>query len=83
MYPLAAAYPESVTIPITRAVEMIGALKMHQLGFRGQGVKVAVLDTGVSQDHVMIKPNIIHAEAWLRVKVRRTPIATVAGVPLR
>ena len=65
MYPLAAAYPESVTIPITRAVEMIGALKMHQLGFRGQGVKVAVLDTGCDLDHPMIKPNIIKAESMV------------------
>ncbi len=65
MYPLAAAYPESVTIPISRAVEMIGALKMHELGFKGKGIKVAVLDTGVSQDHPMIKPNIIHAESMV------------------
>lgn len=65
MYPLAAAYPESVTIPISRAVEMIGALKMHELGFTGKGIKVAVLDTGVSQDHPMIKPNIIHAESMV------------------
>lgn len=65
MYPLATAYPESVTIPITRAVELIGALKLHELGFTGKGVKVAVLDTGVSQDHPMIRPNIIHAESMV------------------
>ncbi len=65
MYPLATAYPESVTIPITRAVELIGALKLHELGFTGKGVKVAVLDTGVSQDHPMVRPNIIHAESMV------------------
>ena len=89
MYPLAAAYPESVTIPISRAVEMIGALKMHQLGFRGKGVKVAVLDTGVSQDHVMIKPNIIHAESMVEGETPEDAhghgswtASAVAGVPV-
>lgn len=65
MYPLAAAYPESVTIPVSRAVEMIGAQALYDLGFRGKGIKVAVLDTGVSQDHPMIRPNIIHAESMV------------------
>jgi len=65
MYPLATAYPESVSIPISKAVEMIGALKLHELGFKGKGIKVAVLDTGVSQDHPMIRPNIIHAESMV------------------
>lgn len=65
MYPLAAAYPESVTIPVSRAVEMIGALKLHELGYRGKGVKVAVLDTGADISHPMIAPNIIHAESMV------------------
>ena len=65
MYPLAAAYPESVTIPVSRAVEMIGALKLHELGFTGKGIKVAVLDTGADLDHPMIKPNIMKAESMV------------------
>lgn len=65
MYPLATAYPDSVTIPISRAVEMIGALKMHELGFTGKGIKVAILDTGADLDHPMIKPNIIKAESMV------------------
>ena len=89
MYPLVAAYPESVTIPISRAVEMIGALRMHELGFRGKGVKVAILDTGVSQDHPMIKPNIIHAESMVEGETPEDAhghgswtASAVAGVPV-
>lgn len=65
MYPLASAYSGTVTIPVSRAVEMIGALKMHELGFKGKGVKVAVLDTGASLSHPMIKSNIIHSESMI------------------
>lgn len=65
MYPLAAAQPQSTAIPISRAVEAIGAAKLHEQGIKGQGVKVAILDTGASLAHPMIRPNIIHAESMV------------------
>lgn len=65
MYPLAVSYPKSQTILITRVVDAIGANKLHQIGVTGRGIKVAVLDTGVSMRHPMISPNIIRAESMI------------------
>lgn len=65
MYPLAAAQPQSTAIPISRVVEAIGAARLHELGIKGQGIKVAVLDTGCSLNHSMIKPNILHSESMV------------------
>jgi len=37
--------------------------KLHEMGILGQGVKIAVLDTGANPEHPMIKPNLIHMES--------------------
>ncbi len=89
MYPLAAAYPESVTIPVSRAIEMIGATRLHEQGIKGKGIKVAVLDTGASLSHPMIKPNIIHAESMVDGETAEDAhshgswcASAIAGVPV-
>lgn len=88
MYPMALAQPESVTIPVSRAVDLIGAPKLWDLGFRGQGVKVAVLDTGASLNHPMIKPNILRAESMVEGETAEDAnghgswtASAIAGVP--
>lgn len=90
MYPLAAAQPQSTTILISRAVEAIGAARLHELGIKGQGVKVAVLDTGASLNHPMLK-NIIHAESMVEGETAEDGMSghgswcasAVAGVPVQ
>lgn len=90
MYPLALAQPESVTIPVSRAIDLIGAPKLWDLGITGKGVKVAVLDTGASLSHPMIRPNIIHAESMIEGETAEDAnshgswvASAIAGVPVQ
>lgn len=47
-----------INIPITDSAQYIGANKMHDEGFKGNGIKVAVIDTGVNREHPMLKDTI-------------------------
>ena len=56
--PFGIALPESVEIPIGESVAAIGAPALWEQGVDGKGVKVAVIDTGVSQSHEMLRDAI-------------------------
>ncbi|MEK3697727.1 S8 family serine peptidase [Paenibacillus sp. FSL R10-2199] len=47
--------------PVTRSYsdsgELIGADKLHDEGYTGKGVKVAVVDTGIDYNHPLLKDN--------------------------
>ncbi|WP_449600469.1 S8 family serine peptidase [Paenibacillus sp. Marseille-Q9583] len=52
---------EVATLPITRSYSdsgnLIGADTLHALGYTGEGVKVAVVDTGIDKNHPLLKDN--------------------------
>jgi len=52
---------EVATLPVTRSYSdsgnLIGADKLHALGYTGEGVQVAVVDTGIDKEHPLLKDN--------------------------
>ncbi|WP_313637955.1 S8 family serine peptidase, partial [Paenibacillus sp.] len=52
---------EVATLPVTRSYsdsgKLIGADKLHDLGYTGEGVQVAVVDTGIDKNHPLLKDN--------------------------
>lgn len=52
---------EVATLPVTRSYSdsgnLIGADKLHALGYTGEGVQVAVVDTGIDKNHPLLKDN--------------------------
>jgi minor extracellular serine protease Vpr len=52
---------EVATLPVTRSYsdsgKLIGADKLHESGYTGKGVQVAVVDTGIDKKHPLIKDN--------------------------
>ncbi len=49
---------------LAQSVPIINADDMHTLGWRGQGVSVAILDTGVNAAHPDLSDDIIAQECW-------------------
>jgi hypothetical protein len=45
--------------------ELTGARVLHRMGLRGQGVKVAVIDSGVDQDHPGLDGKVVQ-KTWYR-----------------
>lgn len=52
---------EVATLPVTPSYSdsgnLIGADKLHDLGYTGEGVQVAVVDTGIDKNHPLLKDN--------------------------
>ncbi|MEK3658519.1 S8 family serine peptidase [Paenibacillus sp. FSL F4-0236] len=52
---------EVATLPVTRSYSdsgnLIGADALHALGYTGEGVQVAVVDTGIDKYHPLLKDN--------------------------
>ncbi|MFA5058560.1 MAG: S8 family serine peptidase [Opitutaceae bacterium] len=54
-FPFGQTVEQEVIIPLSESVRATGAPKLWEEGYLGQGVKVAVIDTGVSQTHPMLR----------------------------
>ncbi|OME53483.1 S8 family serine peptidase [Paenibacillus odorifer] len=52
---------EVATLPVTRSYsdsgKLIGADKLHDLGYTGKDIQVAVVDTGIDKNHPLLKDN--------------------------
>ena len=57
--------PTSVSLAST--VPLIGADAWHRRGITGQGVSVAVLDTGLDTDHNDLSDDLLHEECFVSV----------------
>jgi len=49
-------FESEVRIPLGDAIKLTGAPDLWEQGLTGKGIKVGVIDTGVSTEHEMIKP---------------------------
>jgi subtilisin family serine protease len=50
---------QELIVPISVALEQIGADELHRKGITGKGVRVAVLDTGVDATHPMLRDAVV------------------------
>jgi hypothetical protein len=57
-------YDEPTQAHTTESVPALNADDVHALGFSGNGVRVAVLDTGVRLDHPDIAPSLIAQQCY-------------------
>lgn len=48
-----------IHIPISDSAQFIGATELHDIGIKGKGIKVAVVDTGVNKYHPMLDGAVI------------------------
>lgn len=57
VYPTAKlTFEQEVKVPLYESIAMTGAPNLWKQGITGKGVKVGVIDTGVSKNHEMIQP---------------------------
>lgn len=57
----------STSVNLASTVPLIGADAWHRRGITGQGVNVAVLDTGLDTDHNDLSDNLLHEECFVSV----------------
>jgi len=57
-FPLAAKLEHKEIIPVSEAVDAIGAQEVWDAGITGKDVKIGIIDTGGSLDHPMLKTGI-------------------------
>lgn len=50
-------------VTLRETLTTMGVKALHDVGINGNGIKIAVLDTGANPEHPMIKPNLIHMES--------------------
>ncbi len=48
-----------IHIPISDSAQIIGATELHDIGIKGKGIKVAVVDTGVNKYHPLLEGAVI------------------------
>ncbi len=53
-----------MTIQTSQAGDAIGSGAVHQLGYRGQGITIAVIDTGVDTDHPDLSDSIVAEQCF-------------------
>jgi len=53
------ASPVAVNVTLEDTTNYVGAPKMWDRGFKGQGVKVGVIDTGIDKDHPMLEGKVV------------------------
>ncbi|MFW9915316.1 MAG: S8 family serine peptidase [Candidatus Thorarchaeota archaeon] len=46
--------------------DIIGATRLHQLGYDGTGIRIGIIDTGVNVDHPDFEGRVIAAESFVR-----------------
>lgn len=61
VYPLA---PNAARLALAESVPSVGADKVQAMGIRGQGIGVAVLDTGIDTDHEDLKNAIVDQQCF-------------------
>ncbi len=44
-----------INIPISDSAQFIGATDLHDIGIKGKGIKIAVIDTGVNRNHPLLE----------------------------
>ena len=52
---------------LTESVPFIGADNVHALGFTGEGITVAVIDTGIDTDHADLSDDLVYEKCYLSI----------------
>ena len=57
--------PAAVSTQVDQMVPLIGADTMHAVGYTGEGVTIAVLDTGIDTDHTDLGNDLVGEECFI------------------